>query len=180
MWKPFLEQSQCTFGCIHWYLTSLWFKVYTKKWFQAYTCLQQGIHVYSTVVPYSRWIALCVQIWPCSAGSRSPQRLFLYKIISAWNFGDKNQVVFDHGDCKNSFCCTSSMQLMSTVFSLSSHSVITVILLKINTILKHFFWSLLLQLKVNLEGTFTTDIASNGVNLLESSLEMYANTQASK
>ena len=59
-----------------------------RRWFQVYILQVNGsVH------------AKFGSRWSRSAGSRSPQKL-LYKIIHAWNFCHKDQVVFDHSDCK--------------------------------------------------------------------------------
>ena len=65
MWKAFSKPSQNTCNCMHWYLTSLLFKVCTK--FQAYIQAYNKVHVLvcSTVVPYSctcKWLCVC-KIW---------------------------------------------------------------------------------------------------------------------
>ena len=66
-----------------------------SKFTQAYN----KVHVYSTVVPYSRWVTLYVQnlavaghVWEVVAQHRD----FLYKIIRARNFGHKYKMVFEY------------------------------------------------------------------------------------
>ena len=71
-WKAFSDQSQSTCSCMHWYLTSLVFKVYTKGGSMLSVIPYSGTHVNGSVHAKSGWSR--------SAGSR-----FLHKIIHAWN-----------------------------------------------------------------------------------------------
>ena len=65
--KAFFQQSQHTCNCIHWYLTSFLFELYTidgSKLTQAYN----KVHVYSAVVPYTgtftcKWFCVCKFWW---------------------------------------------------------------------------------------------------------------------
>ena len=65
-------------------------------------------YVYSSVVLYSRWIALCMQNLVVAGHVR--QVVAHHRDFSvqkhAWNFGHKDQVVFGHRDCKLQFYCS--------------------------------------------------------------------------
>ena len=90
--KAFSEQPQCTCSCIHWYLTSLLFKL-TKRCFQAYTSLQQSmctllwshtqVHVHvngvGQVVTHHRDFS--VQNHPCTEF-----RSLTTEIVNGWRF----------------------------------------------------------------------------------------------
>ena len=110
--KRLVKVHACTIEAIFQTLAILFAAVYTdifvvqslhKRWFKVYTSLYKKVHVYSSVVLYSRWIALCVQNMAVTGHVQqvvAQQETFLYKVIHAGNIGPKDQVVFDHRDCK--------------------------------------------------------------------------------
>ena len=97
------------------YFTTLWFKVLYKRWFKvlykmwfkaSQASLQQGTCVLDcgpTLQVNGSVRLKSGGYWSRSTGSPSPRRLFLYQITRAWNFGHKDQVVFDHRDRKKQF-----------------------------------------------------------------------------
>ena len=100
-WMPFsgTVAMHLQLHTLHAYLISLWFKVYTKggsELTRAYKCTLLWSHT------PGEWLCAC-KIWQSLVTFGRyllTTETFLYKIICAWNFGHKDQVVFDDIDCK--------------------------------------------------------------------------------
>ena len=111
--SPQIQVEEHTCSCIHWYLTSLPFKV-CKKGGSKLTQAYNKVHVYSTQVNVHRG-SVCANSgdrWSRSAGSHSPQKLFCTKPSMHWILVIKTRRSLSTESVKGSSHCSDGIQCL--------------------------------------------------------------------